>query len=327
MNLDPQTGEPSEIGDREQWWMKVSVDPGGLLTEVHHLTSTGPETGGHPVFVSKDELQAFIRRYSPATNVFAQADLIARTAWEAPAGADAAGLADLPGGEWITLPRVLNFLAFGKATPPDGDDPPVTLERQRQAFRAMLERARIGKIKMDGTCSTGGAPQGVPPSIFAQDLVPTENLDGFDIAASERMDDYAAWRNEKTRGTLWHNVTVSRASLNEWFSEFSGQRSEPAEGSAASAGAPAVARRRRSENAEAEADKALKIRDFRRHLMAQQKRCRAPSANALAKAVADSLGNPNLFERLKKILAGRHDLSNRLMAEGTLEAWDPPSFG
>jgi hypothetical protein len=224
MTLQPQTGQPGEVPDREEWATKASVGFDGLSTRVCHLTSPGPyaaEKEGYPIFVSERELEAFTRRYSPTLNVFAQADLIARAAWEAPGGADAAGLADLPGGEWITLPRVLNFLSFGQAAFPDGGDPLVTLRRQQQAFRALLERARNGKIKMEGVRSMGGAPQ-VPHSVFAHDLIPTDDLDGFESAPPERMDAFARWWNEKTDGLLWRHVTVSRASLEAWLGEIAG---------------------------------------------------------------------------------------------------------
>lgn len=74
MTLQPQTGQPGEVPDREEWAMKMSVGFDGLRTYVCHLTSPGPykaEKEGYPIFVSERELEAFVCRHRPATKEMA----------------------------------------------------------------------------------------------------------------------------------------------------------------------------------------------------------------------------------------------------------------
>jgi hypothetical protein len=217
---DAQTGQPDKLHRASEWIGKSSFGVPGLSTELHHLACPGPDTGGRPVFVLESELHRFIRDHAPVTSDLALANLIARTAWEAPAEADAAALADLPG-EWIKLSTAINFLAFGQASGPERPDF-TSAALQLRAFGAMLERARNGKFKMAGTCSTGGPPQIVPAFIFASALTPTNRLDGFNIDPDGGgTDAYDLWRNEKPNGLLWHNVTVERASLKAWLADLS----------------------------------------------------------------------------------------------------------
>lgn len=224
---DKQTGQPGKLHRASEWIEKCSFGVPGLSTELHHLACPGPDTEGRPVFISESELHRFIRDHAPATSDLAQASLIARTAWEAPAGADAAALAELPAGEWVKLSHAINFMAFAQASGPEQPSN-TSVALQLRAFAAMLERAKTGKIKMAGACSLGGPPQIVPPFIFASALTPTDHLDGFNIDPDGGgADAYDLWRNEKPNGLLWHNVTVERASLKAWLAELSNAAPKP----------------------------------------------------------------------------------------------------
>jgi hypothetical protein len=218
---DAQTGQPGKLHRASEWIDKPSFGVPGLLTELHHNACPGPDTEGRPVFVLESELHRFIHAHTPVTSDLANASLIARTAWAAPVEADAAALAQLPGGDWIKLSAAINFLAFGQASGPE--QPDLTSKAlQLRAFRAMLERARVGKCKMAGTCSMGGPPGLVEPFTFTHALVPTDHLDGFNIDPDGGgADAYELWRTEKPNGLLWHNVTVERASLKMWLADLS----------------------------------------------------------------------------------------------------------
>ncbi len=86
---------------------------------------------------------------------------------------------------------------------------------------------------------------------------------------------------------------------------------------------PAKRSRLPATNEQRDSDAALEIRRFRTTIDLIWREDVNIPLNALAKAAATKLGNERLFERLKQIVSGRHDLSNRLMAEGLLSQWRP----
>ncbi|WP_293809199.1 hypothetical protein [uncultured Bosea sp.] len=219
MIRDARTGEPAELADRERWIEAISFGVPGLSTELHHLTCPGPETGGAPVFVRRDELERFIRLQQPALNSVAGADLIGRTPWALAPEIELSSLDQMPGGDWVLLAQALSVLSFGSLIPPPDVAPLVAAARRARTGAALLAQARQGKIKLFGTCATVGRPEPIPVAVFAHDLAVTHDGAGLDIdPARGDMDSYAKYRDNKPHALRWNDVTVMRSSLRSWIS-------------------------------------------------------------------------------------------------------------
>lgn len=219
MIRDARTGEPAEIANRDRWIDSVSFGVPGLRTELHHLACPGPETGGSPVFVRTDELDAFIRLQLPDLNSIAGANLIARTQWSLPALFERSSLDQLPDSDWLPLPHVLNVLSFGSLTPPAEMAEVIAAASRARTGAALLDQARQGKIEMFGTSATVGRYEAIPVAVFAHDLAVTNSGADLDIDPSRGdMSSYLRFRDATPHALRWHDVTISRASLLAWVS-------------------------------------------------------------------------------------------------------------